>query len=271
MIINNTFLFAFFVILSVAVLSIFYDWFYTLFLDRIIHADSLYRIRKPVVISVRSIVISCLYYFIIYYLTLVAEKQKSLIEIEQLKTAQLQARLSSLKEQLSPHFMFNTLNTLTTLTKEPQVKKYVDELSNVYRYMLQYKENDIATLQQELNFIQSYLYIIKTRLENAICVSIEVDKKLLHSKIPPLTLQILIENVVKHNIAIESNPLEVKIYNENTDWLVVRNKLAPKTSVLHTVGIGLENIVHRYALLFGREIGIEKTAESFVVILPIIS
>lgn len=268
--IGNTFLFTFLAIISVAALSVFYDRFYAMLFGSFFHGDELYRMRKPFIISVRSIIISGLYYFIVYYLNLLTEKQKNSLEIEYLKQAQLQAELSSLKEQLSPHFLFNTLNTLTTLTKEPEVKKYVDELANVYRYVLQYKENDSTTLQNELKFIESYLYIIKIRLEDAIQITIQVDKELLQSKIPPLTLQILIENVIKHNIATESDPLKIKIYNKESIWLIVQNKFLPKSSVMHTIGIGLNNITQRYLLLFGKEIIIEKSQKMFTIKLPIV-
>lgn len=166
--------------------------------------------------------------------------------------------------------MFNSLNTLSTLTREPEVKKYIDELANVYRYLLQYKEFNVATLKTELNFIQSYLYIIKTRLENAVQIVIKVDDGLIYSKIPPLTLQLLLENVIKHNVATEKNPLEISIRNEAADWLIVENKLLLKSSVLPSHGIGLQNLVQRYDLLFGKEIVISKTANLFTIKLPIV-
>lgn len=226
--------------------------------------------RRNLLLIVRGLVISSLFYFIVYYIHLLAEKQRTTLEVEQLKQARLQANLSSLKEQLSPHFLFNTLNTLSSLSQETIVKNFVAELAEVYRYVLQYKEADTATLAQELDFIASYLYIIKTRLEQAIEVNIQVSDHLLSTVIPPLTLQLLIENAIKHNIASASKVLRIYIYNEGDDTLVVQNNLQPKSSLPSHTGIGLGNVQQRYSLLFNREIAIEKTSSSFMVKLPIV-
>lgn len=226
--------------------------------------------KRVYVLLLRGLLIGGLMYFIAYYLYILEEKQKNSLEIEQLKRAQLAANLSSLKEQLSPHFLFNTLNTLSTLTKEETVKNYVSELANVYRYVLQYKEMDTATMQQELSFIQSYLYIIKTRLEESIEVNIQVDKSILSSKIPPLTLQLLIENAIKHNIASSSKQLRIELKNTADGFFTVGNNLQPKSAVQNnSTGIGLDNVMQRYRLLFNKEIIIEKKEASFIVKLPI--
>lgn len=226
--------------------------------------------KRPYVLLLRSLVISGLFYFIAYYLYMLSEKQRNMLEIAELKQAQLAANLSSLKEQLSPHFLFNTLNTLSTLTQEQIVKEYVSELANVYRYVLQYKESDTATLQQELHFIDSYLYILKTRLEDAIQIEIGVNQQLLNRKMPPLTLQLLLENAVKHNIASSARPLKLEIRTNGDELLEVINNLQPKTSVQHNTGIGLDNIAQRYRLLFDKDISIEKTEAAFTVKLPLV-
>lgn len=226
--------------------------------------------KRHYILLLRGLVISGLFYFIAYYLHMLSEKQQNQLEIATLKQAQLAANLSSLKEQLSPHFLFNTLNTLSTLTQEQTVKDYVSELANVYRYVLQYKDSDTATLQQELHFIDSYLYILKTRLEDAIQIEINVDSHLLNQKMPPLTLQLLLENAVKHNIASKVRQLKIVIRSTSDRYLEVTNKLQPKTSVQHNTGIGLDNVAQRYLLLFDKEIDIEKTESTFTVKLPLV-
>lgn len=226
--------------------------------------------KRPYILLLRGLVISGLFYFISYYLNMLSEKQKNILEIAQLKQAQLTANLFSLKEQLSPHFLFNTLNTLSTLTAEKIVKDYVSELSNVYRYVLQYKNVDTATVQQELEFIDSYLYIIKTRLETAIDISINVSSKVLYKKMPPLTLQLLVENAIKHNIASVKRQLKIEILSIEDTILEIRNNIQPKTSVQHTTGIGLDNVMQRYRLLFNTEISIEKSDRFFTVKLPLV-
>ncbi|NCT73732.1 MAG: hypothetical protein GXC78_04330 [Chitinophagaceae bacterium] len=226
--------------------------------------------KRSMILLLRGVVFSSLFYFIAYYMYMLAEKQKNILEIERLKQAQLAANLSSLKEQLSPHFLFNTLNTLSTLTQEKAVKDYVSELADVYRYVLQYSGHDTVTLEQELAFISSYLYIIKTRLEDAFDICIEVDDKNLSSKsLPPLTLQMLVENAIKHNIASSSKQLRI-IIRSTAGVIEVSNNLQPKTSVQHSPGIGLHNVMQRYRLLFGREIMIEQTTDRFTVKLPLV-
>lgn len=225
--------------------------------------------KKLLVVLLRGFIISGFYYFIIYFLHVSEAKQKHQLEIEQLKQAELKANLASLKEQISPHFLFNTLNTLSTLTQETVVKDFVNELANVYRYVLAYKDENVATVQQELDFIGSYLYIVKTRLEDSIGITIQVEQEILNTRIPPLTLQILIENAIKHNVASMQHPLKIRIYNTGRE-LIISNNFQPKQSVSHSTGTGLDNIAQRYQLLFGQEIVIEKNAADFSVKLPII-
>jgi LytS/YehU family sensor histidine kinase len=146
----------------------------------------------------------------------------------------------------------------------------VSELANIYRYVLQYKDNDLATLQQELHFIDSYLYILKTRLEDAIEIRINVDAQLLNKRMPPLTLQLLLENAIKHNIASKTRQLMIEIRSTNSSYLEVVNKLQPKTSVQHNAGIGLDNVAQRYRLLFDKEIVIVRTEVAFSVKLPLV-
>lgn len=257
-------------ILCVALLTYVYDYLFSFFTDFILQFPETSGNRRAYMLLLRGLLVSGLFYFINYYLYVLAEKQKRTIEVEQLKQAQLTANLSSLKEQLSPHFLFNTLNTLSSLTQEKPVKDFVAELANVYRYVLQYKKLDTASLQQEIIFIESYLYILKTRLENAIDVTIDIDTDAMQSKLPPLTLQLLIENAVKHNVAAAGAQLKIEIRNDKDNFLVVSNNYQPKISVQPSTGTGLSNVLERYRLLFGKEIIIEKTESFFAVKLPLI-
>lgn len=267
---KNVFFVGFLVIAGTSCLSFPFDFLFAALQKNGFQFIEVNPNKRVYILYLRGLLVSGLFYFINFYLYVLAEKQKSKIEIEQLKQAQLAANLFSLKEQLSPHFLFNTLNTLSSLTQEKVVKDYVAELANVYRYVLQYKELDTATLQQEILFIESYLYILKTRLENAIDVAISVDNTVMYSKIPPLTLQLLIENAIKHNIASASRQLKIEIKNSSGDFLIVSNNFQPKKSVQGSTGTGLSNVLQRYRLLFNRNIVIEKTDTSFTIKLPII-
>ncbi len=257
-------------IFAVALLTFPYDYFFSIFTPKAIQFPEISGGKRPLILLLRGLLVSGLFFFINYYLHILAEKQRNQLELEQLKQAQLAANLSSLKEQLSPHFLFNTLNTLSTLTEEPAVKQFVSELANVYRYVLHYKELDAATIRQELTFLDSYLYILSTRLEKAMEVEIKVDKAVEGARIPPLALQLLIENALKHNIASLNKPLKVTIRNDQDGYLVVSNTFQPRSSVPTSNGIGLANLMQRYQLVFNKEIVIEPSEQTFTVKLPII-
>jgi len=224
--------------------------------------------KRMVMIALRGTLTNGLNAFLVFNLNQMKVRERALLELEHLKQAQLQANLSSLKEQLSPHFLFNTFSTLSSLSTEQNVKYFVEEMANVYRYLLEYHSNDLATLQQELTFTESYLYIIKIRMEEAIKINIKVAQELLPLSIPPLTIQLLIENAIKHNITSASKPLYINIYTQEKE-LIVSNNLQPKLSVQPSSGIGLNNITQRYRLLFGQEIKIETNKEMFTVTLPL--
>ncbi len=240
-----------------------------LFAHVLVYPFDVTPLKRMIIVQVRGFLISGVIYFILYYLYVLGQKQQASLELEQLKQAQLKANLSSLKEQISPHFLFNTLNTLSTLTQEQVVKDFVNELSNVYRYLLQYKENNTVRLADELTFSHSYLYILKARMEDAIVIRVDVPDEILSSRVPPLTLQLLIENAIKHNVAARYKPLTISIYG-NKELLVVENNYQPKSSAVAGTGTGLGNISERYRLLFDREIQIEQTANSFTVKLPVV-
>lgn len=263
-------LFSFLLILSIGTMALFYDHVFSYLSGQILQFTELDVSKRNYILLFRGMVISALFYFVSYYLHILDQKQKNLVEIEQLKQAQLAATLFSLKEQLSPHFLFNTLNTLSSLSHENEVKNYISELANVYRYVLKYKDINTTSLQQELEFITSYLYIIKIRLEEAIDVRIEVNPKIMLSQIPSLTLQLLVENAIKHNVAAASKKLKISITDMGGKFLIVTNNLQPKLSVPDSTGLGLDNVMNRYRLLFNKDVIIEKSDQFFTVKLPII-
>lgn len=227
-------------------------------------------VRKQFFLSVRGLVVGSFQFFMVYYIAAVAEAQQAKIEIEQLKKENLEARLNLLKQQISPHFLFNSLSTLKTIAPDHNTRQYIMQLSNVYRYLLNYNDNHMATLQNELAFTNSYLYILQERFEKALQVNIQVQQELLTKNIPPLSLQILIENSIKHNIISTDEPLQIDISSEQDTTLIVRNNLQPKLSIEKSNGKGLQNINDRYQLLSGKQIDIVQTREHFIVKLPLL-
>jgi sensor histidine kinase YesM len=255
---------------SVLLTNIVCDYLLPRFAESLNLTSEFPRIKRPVFLFLKCLCQGMMYYAIILIQKTTEEKRKSQIEIQELKQARLEANILSLKEQLSPHFLFNTLNTLSTLTTEKEARDFIQEMSNVYRYVLQYKEKNVATLKEELQFLNSYWYILKVRFEDSISLLIDIPEELSESSVPPLTLQMLIENIIKHNTANEAKPLNMRIYYTDGS-IVVENIYQPKLNPQYVNGSGLKNIRQRYKLLFGKEIEIHKNALLFQVKLPVIS
>ncbi|WP_339656055.1 2TM domain-containing protein [uncultured Maribacter sp.] len=182
------------------------------------------------------------------------------------------AKFDALKNQLDPHFLFNSLNVLTSLIEEDpeQAQKFTTSLSKVYRYVLEQKSKNLISVDEELQFAKTYVRLLKMRFEDSI--KFEIPDKALNpeAKIVPLSLQLLLENAVKHNVVTSSKPLHIKIYEED-DYLYVTNNLQEKQVVKKSSGVGLQNIRQRYAILTKKEMQIFKTAKEFKVRLPMLT
>ena len=195
--------------------------------------------------------------------------QVSLIENERLKQQNLQTELAALKNQIDPHFLFNSLNSLTCLLRDnEEATQFVKKLSFMYRYILQSGDRDLVTVKEELKFLESYSYLIKTRYRDRFTVDIEIDEKYLEREIPPLALQLLVENAVKHNEISETNPLTVKIFYKD-GFIYVENILRPRSVMAEGTGNGLVNLDKRYYLIAKKNITISKEDNKFRVKLPL--
>lgn len=249
-------------------LSHVFEFIQLYFLDTYYTSDE--HIRRLFFLTLRGFVIGGFQLFMVYYISAIKEAEHAKIEIEQLKKENLQARLNLLKQQVSPHFLFNSLSTLKTIAPDHHTRQYIMQLSNVYRYLLNYNDNNMATLKDELAFTNSYLYILKERFEQALQIHIEVPEALLSLNIPPLSLQILIENAIKHNVISPADPLYIHIHSEGNDLLTVENNIQPKLSTEKHTGKGLQNINDRYQLLSGKQIEIIHMETKFIVKLPLL-
>ena len=207
-------------------------------------------------------------YEAIYFYILLSKSEK---EKEELLRANLQSQFDSLKGQVNPHFLFNSLNTLSSLiSKDPvRAESFVVELSSVYRYLLRNNEEELTPLKNEINFIHSFLHLLKTRFGNGLQETIEVSERYMNYMIPPLTLQMLVENAVKHNVLSVNRPLQLCITAEN-DRLIVKNNLQKKSQQVQSAKVGLANIISRYKLLKQPDVEVSETAEEFIVIVPLI-
>lgn len=191
------------------------------------------------------------------------------LEATQLKKESTEAKLEALKSQVNPHFLFNNLNTLTSIIEEnPKMAvKYVSELAKVYRYILKSEHEDLVSLREELAFLDSYVFLLKIRFQDSLILDIQLNNPNGH-KIPPSTLQLLVENAIKHNEVSSMNPLKVSIFEQN-DTIVVKNNINLRTDNPEKSGIGLDNITNRYALLAETKPKVISEAETFIVKLPI--
>jgi sensor histidine kinase YesM len=192
-------------------------------------------------------------------------------EAEQLKQENLQSQLESLKAQVNPHFLFNSLNSLSSLISEDSAKaeKFLDELSKVYRYLLRNNEDDLTTLHAEMQFIQSYYHLLKTRYGDSLLLKTQIDDKYLDYMLPPLTLQMLVENAVKHNVMMKDLPLRINISICNGK-LVISNNLQRKVRRVSSNRIGLGNIAKKYKILKQENILVQETSTEFSVVIPLI-
>lgn len=207
--------------------------------------------------------------FISRILRLNAIQRESLLENELLKQQNLQNELTALKNQINPHFLFNSLNSLNFLLRDnKEASMFVQKLSFMYRYILQSGDRDLVLLKEELKFLDSYTYLIKTRYRDRFQITIHIDESYMDRKIPPLALQLLVENAVKHNEISETSPLKVDIYSEN-ESIFVENRIKPRTTLAEGTGNGLLNLYKRYYMIRKQSIVIDKKDNIFRVKLPL--
>ncbi|HEV7331028.1 MAG TPA: histidine kinase [Flavisolibacter sp.] len=192
-------------------------------------------------------------------------------EKEELAQVNLQQQYDSLKEQVNPHFLFNNLNSLITLiSKDPErADSFVEEMSVVYRYLLRNNQGNTTSLKEEIRFIESYNHLLKTRFGQGFQSSIRIEPAAMNDSLPPMTLQLLVENAVKHNIVSADKPLYLQLYTKNGN-LVVQNNLQKKTRAVASNKVGLSNINAKYKLLKQPPVTIQETADSFTVTIPLI-
>ena len=233
----------------------------------------IYNNNSPLVNSTLIIIISACFITNIYEMIFLnRERAYNQSRVEQLNVAKAQAELEALKNQIDPHFIFNSLNTLSFLiTRDPQnARLYNDTLAKVYRYILSNKERDLVLLREEIEFISNYFYLLKIRFGDAISMVIEItDLSSENFLIPPISLQALVENAIKHNEFNDKTPLTINV-SISSAHVIVKNVINPRSYSTPTSKIGLGNLDNRYKLITKRNIVIENNFKSFSVKLPII-
>ncbi|MBC7775081.1 MAG: histidine kinase [Phycisphaerae bacterium] len=208
-----------------------------------------------------------LYEAISFYVQL----QRTVAEKEQLARQNVESQLEGLRNQVNPHFLFNSLNTLAYLIPEDpdRAVRFLQQMSNVYRYVLESRDSKIIPLSKELEFLDAYIFLLKERFGDNLQVKIRDLEGKSNFAIVPLSLQMLFENVIKHNIMSVEKPLTIEVFVEN-GHLVIRNNLQKKNQVMDSTGVGLQNIRDRYRMITDKQVEVIASQQYFTVALPIL-
>ncbi|SMC86616.1 sensor histidine kinase [Pedobacter africanus] len=199
--------------------------------------------------------------------------KESQLNAERLMRENIQAKYDVLKSQIDPHFFFNSLSVLTNLVyKSADLSaEYITQLAKSYRYILDKKFENLVSIRTELEFLESYSFLIRIRHQSSIVFNIDIEEKTMHTgMVPPATLQMLVENAVKHNRFSANDPLHINIRDEG-DSLIVSNDLRKRSGLHNSIGVGLDNISKRYELTSDKRIEITETNDEFIVKVPIIN
>ena len=215
------------------------------------------------------ITVISLFFHLVYFYKALQEKK---VKEQKIIAGTASAKFDALKNQLDPHFLFNSLNVLASLIDEnpDQAQRFTTALSKIYRYVLEQKDKELVSVKEELAFASTYMKLLKMRFENSIYFEIPEELSNEEAKVVPLSLQLLLENTIKHNIVSEDRPLKIRIFEENGN-LVVENNFQKKEVLGNRKGVGLQNIVNRYNVVTERKVLIEQTKDIFRVKLPILT
>jgi LytS/YehU family sensor histidine kinase len=194
------------------------------------------------------------------------------MEAEELKRISAQAELQVIKNQINPHFLFNNLNVLSTLVMKNngEANKFIEEFSKVYRYILSNHDKELVELKTELDFIEPYIFLLKKRFADSLTVQLNIPETYKHYYIIPASLQLLIENAIKHNIISKAKPLFIDVHINGNNTVVVSNNLQPRETPASSTKIGLTNIKKRYWLVSGQDVEVNVSPEIFSVSIPLL-
>ena len=195
---------------------------------------------------------------------------KNLQHSEALAKENIRSQFEALKNQLDPHFLFNSMNTLAALIDEHNepAQKYLEQLSDVYRYVLVSKEKETVPLHEEWAFVESYIYLNKTRFRDNLIVNNELPESAMHQLVPPLSLQLLVENAIKHNVVSKDRPLTLRLSIDSHGYITVENNIQKKNILEKSTKTGLQNMINRYALLTDERVEVLQTTDMFSVKIP---
>ncbi|MGK4567588.1 2TM domain-containing protein [Flavobacterium sp. 3HN19-14] len=249
-------------------------FFIRMFVDTVLHGHDitafLYgeRFEYYVVSLIITLVISLFFHAVYFY----KSAQEKKVKEQKIIAGTASAQFESLKNQIDPHFLFNSLNVLSSLIEEnpENAQRFTTSLSKIYRYVLEQKDKDLVSVEEEMSFAKTYMNLLKMRFENSVFYELPEKLENPEAKVVPLSMQLLLENTVKHNVASESKPLYIRIF-ERGDYLVIENDFQKKEVLQDRKGVGLQNIINRYSIMTRRKVQIEQTDKIFSVALPMLT
>ena len=208
-------------------------------------------------------------YEVIYFYD---QLKMSIKEKEEAKQAQLKSELEGLRNQVNPHFLFNSLNTLMNIVAEDQklAISFLKRLSKVYRYILESRDEQLISLEEEMDFMNSYVFLLQERFQKNLSIKIDIPEQFHGHQVIPLALQILFENAIKHNVLSSKRPLTIRMFIENCK-VVVENNLQRKNKVLNSTQVGLENVRVRYKIFTDQQVEVLENGQTFRVALPMLN
>jgi hypothetical protein len=211
-------------------------------------------------------------FWIYKFILSIIKKQESKVKEQKIIAGTASAKFETLKNQIDPHFLFNSLNVLSSLIEEnpENAQRFTTSLSKVYRYVLEQKDKDLVPIEEELAFAKTYMNLLQMRFENSLTYEVRIENVDSEAKVVPLSLQLLLENAVKHNVISEQKPLHIQIYIEK-DALVIQNNFQKKAVLQDGQGVGIQNIISRYDIITDRKVTIEQNENTFTVKLPILT
>lgn len=219
-----------------------------------------------------SIIITLIITFFVNAFYVYKKYQENRVKREKIIAGTASAQFESLKNQIDPHFLFNSLNVLSSLIEEnpDSAQRFTTSLSKIYRYVLEQKDKELVSVEEELSFAKTYMNLLKMRFEGSLFYELPQKHSGNDAKVVPLSLQLLLENTIKHNVVSPQRPLHIRI-SEADGYLIVENDLQKKEVLQDRRGVGLQNIISRYGILTSRKVVVEETDEHFRVKLPILT
>lgn len=258
-------------LLTEAVLALAYTFVVTMILDEVL--CKIFLRSEGTMLGFKISLIPTLLVYLVYEAVYFFEAWKANVrKTESLMREGVQSQLEVLKNQLDPHFLFNSMNTLAALIDEDNTdaQDYLERLSDVYRYVLVSRNKDTVLVEEELAFVDAYVYLNKIRFRDNLLVEKELSSETYRQHVTPLSLQMLIENAIKHNVASKENPLKITIREDN-NYLVIANNILEKTVLEKSTRVGLQNIINRYSLLTERRVEITRSDNLFSVKIPLLA